>query len=522
MKNDLISFELARPLESHAKAAYALRNDPDTLRFSFHPQEKTWKEFLVDYRARYFQYPDLPSLFVLYEGKRCGLLRFAPCSHPLFFHKKCCDISIMIAPEHRGQGIASSALRLASEQLTKQGIDTVVALIKPENAASCTAFERARFSFVDTTVHTVPDTKDLVSVHRYTRELQSSQWSRGRVFIIAEAGSNWRMGCKERDIAMAKALIDVALDSGADAVKFQTYRPETVYVDNAGKSRYLEKGGIDQDIREIFADLAMPYEMVPIIAEYSKKQGIAFMSTPFSKQDFEAVDPFVSIHKIASYEISHVRLLECAARSGKPLILSTGASTEEDIAWAVDTFYDNGGKDLILMQCTAKYPAPPDSLNLRSIPWLKKRFGCPTGLSDHSRNPILAPVVAVALGASVIEKHYTLNNSLPGPDHSFAVEPKELTAMVKAIREAEEMLGVEEKKIERSEEELHAFARRGIQAIRLVRDGEVLQEGVNIDILRPGQQCRGIHPKHLIELEGKKATKDIPLGAGIANDDWER
>ncbi|MCZ7587139.1 MAG: N-acetylneuraminate synthase family protein [Deltaproteobacteria bacterium] len=220
------------------------------------------------------------------------------------------------------------------------------------------------------------------------------------VFVIAEAGSNWRMGTPARDMKMAKTLIDAAADAGADAVKFQTYRPETVYVPNAGDSDYLSEAGIKESITEIFRDLSMPYEMIPELAAYAAEKNIEFMSTPFSVRDFSEIDPHVRRHKIASYEISHVRLLEAAGQSGKPLVLSTGASVEADIAWAVDTYRSAGGADLTLMQCTAKYPAPVSSLNLRTLPWLRDRFGVRVGLSDHSRHPTWAPVAAVALGAT--------------------------------------------------------------------------------------------------------------------------
>ena len=166
------------------------------------------------------------------------------------------------------------------------------------------------------------------------------------VFIIAEAGSNWRVGSPGRDMKQAKQLIDAAAEAGADAVKFQTYRAETVYVPNAGMSDYLTKNGIRKSIIEIFRDLEMPYEMVPPLAAYCKKKGIEFMSSVFAEQDFNAVDPYVKRHKIASYEISHARLIERCARSKKPLILSTGAATLEDIDWAVRHFKKSGGRDL--------------------------------------------------------------------------------------------------------------------------------------------------------------------------------
>jgi len=345
-------------------------------------------------------------------------------------------------------------------------------------------------------------------------------FGKDRVFIIAEAGSNWRMGTPKRDMAMARALIDVAVEAKADAVKFQTYRPETVYVSNAGSSDYLSKAGIKEDIAEIFSDLAMPYEMIGELAAYCGKNGIQFMSTPFSAADFAAVDPFVTVHKIASYEISHLRLIELAARSGKPLIMSTGASVEDDIDWAIQTFRANGGTELALLQCTASYPAPMDSLNLRVIPWLAQRYGVFSGLSDHSRDPTIGPVAAVALGARVIEKHYTLDNRLPGADHPFALLPAELSEMVRVIRATEMALGDGIKGVLPAEDELHLYARRGVQAVAPIAKGELLREGINIDILRPGRQRRGAHPRHLPAMEGRAATRDIALGDGVMVEDW--
>lgn len=340
------------------------------------------------------------------------------------------------------------------------------------------------------------------------------------VFIVAEAGSNWRAGAPRRDIQMARALIDVAADAGCDAVKFQTYRPETVYVENAGDSDYLAAAGIKESIREIFSDLSMPYEMIPELAAYCRERGVQFMSTPFSLADAAAVDPYVEVQKIASYEISHLRLIEFAARTGKPTIMSTGGSTEEDIGWALETFQRNGGRDLCLMQCTACYPAPVDALNLLVIRRLAERFGVPVGLSDHSRDPIIGPVAAVALGARVIEKHYTLHNRLPGPDHSFAVTPDELRRMVQAVRDAERSLGSGVKEVLPEEVELRYYARRALQAIKPIARGDLLCEGINFDILRPGKQRPGLPPKRIADVEGRPAARDIPVGDGIQEGDF--
>ncbi len=341
------------------------------------------------------------------------------------------------------------------------------------------------------------------------------------VFIIAEAGSNWKMGSKQRDIEMAKALIDVAVDAKADAVKFQTYKSETVYVSNAGESNYLSESGIKESITKIFTDLSMPYEMIPILAKYCKNKNIQFMSTPFSVDDAKAINPYVTIHKIASYEISHPKLIEFVAKSGKPLILSTGAATYDDISWAIKHFRKNGGKNITLMQTTAKYPAPLQTLNLNVIPQLQKKYNVSVGLSDHSEDPIIGPVSAVALGATIIEKHFTLNNKLPGPDHFFALTPTQLKIMVTSIRNCEKSLGTNKKFIQPEEVELNQFAQRGIQAIKLIQNGDMFQEGKNIDILRSGEQTKGLHPKYLDQIVGKKATRSIDIGDGIQLDDYE-
>lgn len=345
--------------------------------------------------------------------------------------------------------------------------------------------------------------------------------SKNRVFIIAEAGSNWRMGTPTRDIKMAKTLIDIAHNAGADAVKFQTYKPETVYVSNAGESDYLSESGIKVPITEIFRDLSMPYEMIPQLSDHCKKYKIKFMSTPFSVQDANALNPYVTIHKIASYEITHSRLIEFIAKTKKPLILSTGAATYNEIEWAVDHFYENGGKQISLMQATAKYPTPLSMLNLKVIPDLLKRFNIHVGLSDHSIDPIIGPVTAVALGATIIEKHFTLNKNLPGPDHSFALTPEQLKIMVKSIRDCETSLGSGNKIVRKEEHELKRFAQRSIQAIKPIKKGQIFKEDVNIAILRPGKQKQGLHPKFLAEIVNKKSKRYIPPGQGITHNDYE-
>ena len=357
----------------------------------------------------------------------------------------------------------------------------------------------------------------------------------GHVFIIAEAGSNWKCGTYEQDLEQAKKLIKVAAESGADAIKFQTYKPETIYVENAGVSNYLSENGINDNINEIFENLSMPYEMIPELKKYCDTQKIIFMSSPFSVQDAKEVDPFVDIHKVASFEINHIRLLEFLARTKKPIIVSTGASTYDEIDFVVELIKKNGNENISLLQCTSKYPCPIEALNLNTIPEMKKRYKLSIGFSDHSIEPITGPVSAVLLGAKIIEKHFTLDKNLPGPDHPFALNPKELKDMISAIRDAEKALGSGKKnmisairdaekalgsgkkQILAEEQELRQFATRSIQAIQDIKKGDILQEGINFEILRSGNKKRGIEPRFLMSVNGKKSKEDVPKGDGICH-----
>lgn len=343
------------------------------------------------------------------------------------------------------------------------------------------------------------------------------EFDKNKTFIIAEAGSNWKCGSFEDDMKRAKELIDVAVKSGADAVKFQTYRPETTYVENAGSSSYLAKHGIHESTNKIFENLSMPYEMIPELASYCEKKNIIFMSTPFSVQDAKELDPYVPIHKIASFEINHIRLLEFLAKTNKPIIVSTGASNYSEIEFALNILKSNDKNQIALLQCTSKYPAPLETMNLKVIKTYREKYDLPVGLSDHSLNPVIAPLMAIGLGASIIEKHFTLNRNLPGPDHPFALEPEELEKMINFIRQAEFTLGSEEKQVLVEEKELRNFATRAIQATKNISKGDILKEGVNFDILRPGNRIRGLDAKFLEQVQGKKAIKDIKIGDGVTN-----
>jgi len=338
-------------------------------------------------------------------------------------------------------------------------------------------------------------------------------------FVIAEAGSNWKTNNKKSSIARAKKMIITASKCGADAIKFQTYSENDVYVPNAGKSDYLKKSGITKSINEIFNEFSMPYEILPILSNFCKKYKIHFMSTPFSIDDARAVNKFVKFHKIASYEINHLPLLKFLANTKKPIIISTGASNVSEIDYALKKLRKFGAKNICILQCTACYPAPTKSLNLSSINFLKKKYNTSVGLSDHSTDAILAPIMAIGYGATVIEKHFTLNRNFSGPDHAFALEPKELKNLIQHIREADLAKGSGIKDVLDVEKELHKFAKRSIQATKNIKKGEKFQIGKNFEILRPGKRKRGLEPRFISKIEGKNSSRKILSGNGITISD---
>lgn len=328
--------------------------------------------------------------------------------------------------------------------------------------------------------------------------------------IIAEAGSN-----HNGSLQQAKRLIDVAASAKADAVKFQLFRADTLYPKGAGQSDYLKD---PRSIYDIIAEMQMPYEWLPELSAYCREKDILFLASVFDEEAADRLHPYVVAFKIASYEMTHIPLVRHVAKKGKPVIISTGAANLQEVSETVEEFRRAGNGDLILMHCTAAYPAPLESLNLRAVLSMKAAFGVPVGLSDHSRDPVVGPLSAVALGADLIEKHFTLSNALPGPDHSFALEPHELHQMVQKIREVERALGSGEKKVQAVEAELRKFARRSIFAVRQLISGEVLTRE-NIAVLRCGNLDGGVKPERFDELLGRRVRRAIAAESALQEGD---
>ena len=281
-------------------------------------------------------------------------------------------------------------------------------------------------------------------------------------FVIAEAGAN-----HNRDLALARELIAVAAEAGADAVKFQTYSAETLYSKKTPRFSYLERLS-DQSTWDLVKAIELPREWQAELAAEATKRGLQFMSTPF---DHRAVDELAALrvpaYKIASFEIVDLPLIEKAARVGRPMIISTGLADYEDIADAVAACRRAGNDQIALLQCASLYPAPPARINLRAMATRRQAFGAVVGLSDHTLG-IHVAVASVAAGAAIVEKHYTMSRTLRGPDHPFAIEPNELADMVRQIRDVEAALGDGRKTGPASDElEMHAKARRNPAHLRL-------------------------------------------------------
>jgi len=329
-------------------------------------------------------------------------------------------------------------------------------------------------------------------------------------FIIAEAGVN-----HNGSIQMARELVDVAVTARADAVKFQTFKPEKVCSPSAPKATYqLQTTSGDESQLEMGKKLELPFEAFRELQAYCKSKDLLFLSTPF---DYESADFLAELSmpafKIPSGEITNLPFVEHIARRGRPLIVSTGMSTLDEVSKAVQTIYATGNEQLVLLHCVSNYPAQASSVNLRAMDTLAKAFDVPVGYSDHTTGTEIA-TAAVALGACVIEKHFTISRDLPGPDHRASLEPDELAAMVRCIRNVEAALGDGEKRPALEEANTAAVARRSLVAACYIPSGTVLTEEL-IAILRPGT---GLPPAMRPQLIGRPVRHEIEAGTLLSLD----
>lgn len=321
------------------------------------------------------------------------------------------------------------------------------------------------------------------------------------VFMVAEAGVN-----HNGDLALALRLVDVAAEAGADAVKFQTFRSAALASRNSPKAAYQrESTGAGEGQQEMLARLELTLEQQAEIQQHCAKRGILFFSTPFEEVSADALDTLgVPLFKLPSGEITNLPFLRHVASKRKPIILSTGMSTLVEVAEAVAAIRAAGDPPLALLHCVSAYPAPAAEANLRAMDTLRERFGCAVGLSDHTLG-IEVAVAAVARGAAIIEKHFTLDQNLPGPDHLASLDPGELKALVRAIRLVEAALGDGEKRPMPSEMDTRRVVRKSLVAARPIRAGERLTADL-VAVKRPGT---GISPADLPRVVGRTVLRDL-------------
>lgn len=321
-----------------------------------------------------------------------------------------------------------------------------------------------------------------------------------RVLIIAEVGVN-----HNGSIQRAKQMIESAKKCGADIVKFQTANVNSLVSKYAQMANYQKKNiGKEESQKEMLDKLILPFESFLELKSHCDTVGIQFLSTPFDIESIQFLNELVPFWKIPSGEITNYPYLVEIGKTGKQVILSTGMSEMEEIAAAITLLKENGTKEITLLHCNTQYPTPYADVNLRAMKTLKDTFHLPTGYSDHTEG-IEIPIAAVSMGAEVIEKHFTLDRSLPGPDHKASLEPDELQAMVKAIRNVEIAMGNGVKTVSRSEKENLNIARKSIIAAANICRGELFTEK-NLTTKRPGN---GISPMRWNEVLGNRAKRDF-------------
>lgn len=326
--------------------------------------------------------------------------------------------------------------------------------------------------------------------------------NRGRTFIVAEMSANHNM-----DFERAKAIIKAAAESGADAIKIQTYTPDTITIDSdkpAFRTNGIWEG---RTLYELYGKAYTPWEWQAELQQYAHECGIEFFSSPFDLTAIDFLEALnVPVYKVASFEINDIPFIRKIARTGKPIIISTGIAYLEDIDLAIRTCLDAGNDNVILLKCISAYPAPYDNMNLKVIPNMAETFDCICGLSDHSMGTEIA-VAAVALGAKVIEKHFTLNRADGGEDSKFSMEPHEFKDMVSQIRNVEKALGTTTYMLNDEQIDSRIYS-RSLFVVEDIKKGEIFTVN-NVKSIRPGI---GMHTKYWDDIIGKRARIDIDKG----------
>lgn len=330
------------------------------------------------------------------------------------------------------------------------------------------------------------------------------------VFIIAELSAN-----HSGNLQTALDTIKAAKRAGADAIKLQTYTPDSLTLDSRSED-FMIKGGLwdGANLYELYKQALTPRKWHERLFATAKDEGLICFSSPFCRDDADFLEKFnPPAYKIASFEVTDYDFVRYVALKGKPIIISTGIATEQEIADVVQICKDAGNERIALLKCTSSYPAPLDGMNLRTIADMKQKFGVEVGFSDHTLG-IVAPVVAVSLGARIVEKHFILDKSVRSVDEAFSLDEREFSEMAKAVRDAEALLGKVNYELDDKAVQNRRFS-RSLYACADIKEGEIFSEK-NVKSVRPGY---GLHPKFLPELLGKKAKRDIKFSERITKED---
>lgn len=323
-------------------------------------------------------------------------------------------------------------------------------------------------------------------------------------FIIAELSANHM-----NDFDIAVKTIEAIAEAGADAVKFQTFTPDTITIDCDNEYFQIKQGTVwdGQILYKLYEDAYMPWDWQPKLKKIAEDLGLIVFSSPFDKTSVDFLDDVdVPAYKIASFEITDIPLIEYVASKGKPIIISTGIASFEDIELAVKTCLDAGNDEIALLKCTSSYPAPLEEINLNTIPDIKEKFNVVVGLSDHTLGGEVS-TAAIALGSNIIEKHFILDRTMGGPDSEFSMEPNEFKQMVDSIRNVEKALGKINYELSDKMKANRDFS-RSLFVVKDMKKDDIISED-NVRSIRPGF---GLHPKFLNEILGKKINKDLKKG----------
>lgn len=334
--------------------------------------------------------------------------------------------------------------------------------------------------------------------------------NKSKTFLVAELSAN-----HGGSIDIAKQTILSAKESGADAIKVQTYTADTITIDCNNEYFQIKQGTLwdGRTLYDLYKEAYTPWKWQPELKKYADEIGITLFSTPFDPTAVDFLETFDNpIYKIASFEITDIPLIEYTASKGKPMIISTGIATLEEISNAVEACKKVGNEDITLLQCTSQYPAKPEDANLNTMIDMKNRFGVKIGLSDHTLGYDVA-VTAVAMGAELVEKHFIMDRSIGGPDASFSMTPDEFKKMVEKIRFTEKIMGKVDYSITESKKKSRYFA-RSLFVVKDINSGEVITED-NVRSIRPGN---GLSPKYLSEIIGQKAKRAIKKGTPFSID----